>query len=106
VPALAKDLKIGAHAINAAGHVAGKSRCFARPSKRCRCLVPATGYFEWTCEAGSKQPYFIYPSHLSFVMFAGLWEAWKDKADPAAEWVKTFTIITGEQGKISGDIHA
>jgi putative SOS response-associated peptidase YedK len=105
VPAWAKDLKIGAHAINARQETVQEKPMFRAAFKKRRCLVPATGYYEWTGEAGSKQPYFIYPPDRSLVMFAGLWEAWKDKTDPAADWVKTFTIITGEPGKVSGDIH-
>jgi putative SOS response-associated peptidase YedK len=105
VPVWAKDLKIGAHAINARQETVQEKPMFRAAFKKRRCLVPATGYYEWTGEAGSKQPYFIYPPDRSLVMFAGLWEAWKDKTDPTAEWIKTFTIITGEPGKVSGDIH-
>ena len=36
-------------------------------------------------------------------MFAGLWEGWK--APDSEIWLHTFTIITGEPGKVSGDIH-
>ncbi len=36
-------------------------------------------------------------------MFAGLWEGWRASQDE--EWTHTFTIITGEPGKVSGDIH-
>lgn len=39
------------------------------------------------------------------LLFAGLWEAWKDPANPEAEWIRTFTVITGEPGKVSGDVH-
>ena len=34
-----------------------------------------------------------------------LWEAWKDPADPTAEWIRTYTVITGDPGKVSGDVH-
>jgi putative SOS response-associated peptidase YedK len=37
------------------------------------------------------------------LLFAGLWERWKPSAD--ADWLHTFTIVTGEPGRVSGDIH-
>lgn len=37
------------------------------------------------------------------LMFAGLWEGWRESPD--VEWVHTYTVITGEPGKVSGDIH-
>lgn len=41
----------------------------------------------------------------SLLVFAGLWEAWKPQDDDAAEWVKTFTVITGKPGLVSGEFH-
>lgn len=105
VPPWAKDLKIGAHAINARVETVQEKPMFRAAFKKRRALVPATGYYEWTGEAGSKQPFFIYPPDHCLLFFAGLCEAWKDKEDPAAEWIRTFTIITGKPGKVSGDIH-
>ncbi len=105
VPAWANDLKIGAHAINARQETAQEKPMFRAALKKRRALIPATGYFEWTGDAGHKQPYFIYPPDHRLLLFAGLWEAWKDKNAPEAQWVKTFTILTGEPGKISGDVH-
>jgi putative SOS response-associated peptidase YedK len=105
VPAWAKDLKIGAHAINARQETVQEKPMFRAAFKKRRALVPATGYYEWTGEAGHKQPFFIYPPDRSLLLFAGLWEAWKGKANPEAEWVKSFTILTGRPGKVSGDVH-
>ncbi|KRE90874.1 hypothetical protein ASG87_01675 [Frateuria sp. Soil773] len=105
VPVWAKDLKMGAHAINARQETVQEKPMFRAAFKKRRALVPATGYYEWTGEPGHKQPWFIYPPNHSLLLFAGLWEAWKDKNDPEAEWIKTFTIITGEPGKVSGDVH-
>ena len=105
VPAWAKDLKIGAHAINARVETVAEKPMFRAAYKKRRCLVPASGYYEWRVENGAKQPYFIHAPDRRLMLFAGLWEAWKPKDDEAAEWVKTFTVITGLPGKVSGDIH-
>ena len=56
-----------------------------------RCLVPASGYYEWREEAGVKQPYYIHDGEAPVLMFAGLWERWKS---PAGEWIHSFAIVT------------
>jgi putative SOS response-associated peptidase YedK len=105
IPSWAKDPKIGWRMINARaeGLIEGTTKAYAGAFKKRRCLVPASGYFEWKGEAGAKQPYFIHDPAGHLLMFAGLWEAWRPSPDD--EWVRTFTIVTGEPGKVSGDIH-
>lgn len=76
---------------------------FRAAFKKRRCLVPASGYFEWRLEGGAKQPYYIREPGGNLMMFAGLWEAWR--ASDADEWTRTYTIVTGEPGRVSGDIH-
>ncbi|WP_036129284.1 SOS response-associated peptidase [Luteibacter mycovicinus] len=105
VPSWAKDMKIGSRMINARaeGLIKGTTKAYTGAFKKRRCLVPASGYFEWKGEAGAKQPYFIHDPAGHLLMFAGLWEAWR--SSPAEQWVRTFAIVTGEPGKVSGDIH-
>jgi putative SOS response-associated peptidase YedK len=103
IPSWAKDEKIGATTINARVETVVTKPAFRNAFKKRRCLVPASGYFEWKGAAGSKQPYFIHDPKGDLLMFAGLWEAWR--GSEADEWLRTFTIITGEPGKVSGDIH-
>ena len=103
IPSWAKDEKIGNKLINARAETVAEKPSFRAAFKKRRCLVPASGYFEWKGEAGNKQPYFIHNPKGDLLMFAGLWEGWKPVG--AAEWLHTFTIITGEPGKVSGDIH-
>lgn len=93
-----------ANAINAGIGTVQEKPMFRATFRKRRALVPATGYYEWTGERGSKQLFFIYPPDHSLLLFAGLWEAWKDKTDPDATWIKTFTIITGDLGNVSGDL--
>lgn len=103
IPSWATDPKIGAKTINARAETVATKPAFRSAFKKRRCLVPASGYFEWKGEAGSKQPYFIHDPSGHLLMFAGLWEAWR--IGEGDEWRRTFTIITGEPGKVSGDIH-
>ena len=103
VPSWAEDLKFGAKTINARADTVQTKPSFRTALKKRRCLVPASGYFEWKGESPHKQPYFIKHPKDHLLMFAGLWEGWK--APDSEIWLHTFTIITGEPGKVSGDIH-
>ena len=103
IPSWAKDEKIGNKLVNARAETVADKPSFRAAFKKRRCLVPASGYFEWKGEAGHKQPYFIHNPDDYLLMFAGLWEGWKPADE--AEWLHTFTIITGEPGRVSGDIH-
>jgi putative SOS response-associated peptidase YedK len=102
IPSWAKDAGIGAKMINARREGLAEKPAFRAAVRRRRCLVPASGYFEWQGEKGHKQPYFIRPPDGSLMLLAGLWETWRDPGD---ELLRTFTIITGEPGKVGGDIH-
>lgn len=103
IPSWAKDPGIGARAINARAETVAEKPMFRAAFKKRRCLVPASGYFEWRLEGGAKQPYYIREPGGNLMMFAGLWEAWR--ASDADEWTRTYTIVTGEPGRVSGDIH-
>src|SRR5688572_6332710 len=39
-----------------------------------RCLVPASGFYEWKQEGRRKQPYYVFPKHEALFGFAALWE--------------------------------
>jgi putative SOS response-associated peptidase YedK len=104
VPYWAKDPKVGgAKAINARAETVDEKPMFREAFKRRRCLVPASGYFEWKPEGSTKQPYFIHDGDAELLMFAGLWESWRETKESDALY--TYTIVTGPPGLVSGDIH-
>ena len=91
LPSWARDSKIGASMINARLETVAEKPAFRSAWKARRCLVPASGYYEWHLEAGIKQPYLIHDPDSPVLMFAGLWENWKT---PEGDWLQSFTIIT------------
>jgi len=99
VPAWAKDTKIGYRTINARVETAATKPAFRTAWKTRRCLVIATGYYEWRTEDGVKQPYWIHPTS-GLMLFAGLWE---HNTRVAAEPLDSFTILTRDA---EGDITA
>lgn len=102
VPFWAKDLKIGTKMINARAEGVESKPAFRDAVQHRRCVVPATGFFEWKGEPGRKQPFAITLPGVPLMAFAGLWERWKA---PAGEPVETFTIVTTEANAAIARIH-
>jgi putative SOS response-associated peptidase YedK len=67
-----------------------------------RCLVPATGFFEWKTDKNGKQPFYIHPTDQTLFAFAGIWSEWTTKE---GEKMKTYSIMTTEPNKVMADIH-
>lgn len=104
VPFWAKDLKIGTTMINARSEGIESKPAFREAVKSRRCIVPATGFFEWQGERpGRKQPFAITVPEMPVFGFAGLWERWKPEKD--AEPVETFTIVTTDANEAVARIH-
>ena len=102
VPFWAKDLAVGTRAINARSETAAEKPTFREAFKRRRCLVPASGFFEWTGVPGSKQPHALTVPGRELIAFAGLWESWRP---PEGEAVETFTILTTEANAAVAPLH-
>jgi putative SOS response-associated peptidase YedK len=58
-----------------------------------RCLVPASGFYEWQSAGGRKQPYYFFPKHEPLFGFAALWEH------------ETCSLITTEPNEVVGKVH-
>lgn len=66
-----------------------------------RCLVPATGFFEWRHQ-GEKFPFFIQMKGQEIFSFAGIWSQWQH---PSGEIKTTFSILTTEANQTMAYIH-
>ncbi|WP_291380347.1 SOS response-associated peptidase [Demequina sp.] len=92
VPSWAKDPAIGSRMINARVETIAQKPSFRTAFSRRRCIVPASGYYEWRTDASGKQPFFIHPEDDAPLAFAGLVEAWRSGTDD--EWLITCAIVT------------
>jgi putative SOS response-associated peptidase YedK len=101
VPGWAKDPDIGTRLINARAETLAEKPSFRNALKRRRCIVPATGFFEWTGKPGSKQPWFISRRDGKPLAFAGLWEYWEGPAGA----LQTSTIVTREPNAFMKQFH-
>jgi putative SOS response-associated peptidase YedK len=101
IPSWAVNAHIGTKTFNARAETVAENEAYRNAFKTRRCLVPASGYFEWKGEPSDEQPYFIHAPNRELMLFAGLWESWRD---PLNETIHSFTILTGNPGAVSGDI--
>ncbi|MCX7173764.1 MAG: SOS response-associated peptidase [Proteobacteria bacterium] len=103
VPFWAKDLSIGNKLNNARGETVAEKPSFRSAFKARRCLVPASGFYEWKTENKIKQPYYISLKSGDPMAFAGIWESWTSKE--SGEIVDTVCIVTTGPNEIMAPIH-
>ena len=102
IPSWAKDPSMGSRMINARSETAAEKPAFRAAFKRRRCLLPATGFFEWRATNGRKQPMYIHEATGSLVSLAGLWEIWQS---PDGGLLETCTILTTDPNALMEPIH-
>ena len=102
------DVK-GISTINARAETVAGSGTFREPFKRRRCIVLASGFYEWKkLDAKNKQPFAFDLANGKMMGFAGLWDAWKEpKASPQAvdHWLQSFPIIATEANELMAPVH-
>ena len=103
VPFWAKDPSIGNRMINARAETVADKPSFRNAYKHRRCLILASGFYEWRKEASGKTPYFITTADESPFAFAGLWENWTDKEN--GESLQSTTIVTAEANEFMTSLH-
>lgn len=63
--------------INARAETIAEKPAFRKAVRERRCLIPATGFYEWTkTPEGQRLPWYIHPSEASHLAFAGVWRDW------------------------------
>ena len=103
VPFWADSVKTGYSMINARGESLTKKKSFQKPFKSQRCIVPATGFYEWKTTDSGKYPHFIQRKQPDLMHFAGLWERWNDEEND--DVVHSYTIITTDANKPMEELH-
>ena len=92
----AEALKSQSAAINARSETVHEKPTFKNAFRRSRCLVPASGYYEWATELGKykpRQPVYISRDDGKMLAFAGIHEQW---VSPQGEIRDSVAIITRE----------
>ncbi len=101
VPFWAKEKSIGHRMINARGETLAEKPSFRNAFKKRRCIVPASGFYEWKKEGDIKRPYFISRKDDKPIALAGLWERWEKGDEP----LESFTIVTTAPNAFMETLH-
>jgi putative SOS response-associated peptidase YedK len=91
VPPWAKDLKRAAQMINARSEGIFERASFKDPILHRRCVVPASGFYEWEKTATGKNPFLIQSTTEAPLMLAGIWSPWRG---PDGANIHTASILT------------
>jgi putative SOS response-associated peptidase YedK len=110
LPHWAKDEKLAAKLNNARLEGIADKPSFRQAIRRRRCLLPASGFYEWQATPSGKQPWYISPSNRDgsepLFAFAGLFEAWRAPlAGADGEWLLSCCVITTEANALMAPIH-
>jgi putative SOS response-associated peptidase YedK len=80
---------------NARAETVAEKPMFRGAFKYRRCIIPASGFYEWTGGKGDRQPHYFTAANGSPVLaFAGLWDQWMDPEN-SDEVVSATIIVSG-----------
>ena len=95
------------HAINARSESIHEKPTFRQAFRTTRCLIPATGYYEWATSLGKyppKQPFYICSQDEGkSLSIAGIWSTWKSENGTE---IQSAAIITREAVGELATIHS
>jgi len=102
IPSWVKDPSSFTLLINARAETAAEKPSFRAAMRHHRCLVPASGFYEWRRTPEGKQPFWIHPADGDIMAFAGLWDTW---SDPDGGDIDTGAILTIQSNRMMSAIH-
>src|ERR1700681_4055168 len=98
-----KTAKEAPATFNARAESVADKPMFRDSFKKRRCLIPASGYYEWKTTPEGKQPYYFTRRDGQPITIAGLWSDWKDKA--TGDDLKSTTMVITEPNKFVAEFH-
>jgi putative SOS response-associated peptidase YedK len=102
VPHWVKDLeRFKANLFNARAEGAAEKPSFRDAMRRWRCLLPASGFYEWAAAGGGKRPFHIRRRDGRPMALAGLWSVWSRGETP----LLTCTILTTRPNEVLRPLH-
>jgi putative SOS response-associated peptidase YedK len=102
VPHWAKDLSIGNRMINARCETVHEKPAFRQAIRARRCIVPASGFFEWAASPAGKSPHYVTMRDGSPLAFAGIWDSWRT---PEGKILETCAILTTTANSLMAPLH-
>jgi len=102
IPAWSQSGGDGKPLINARSETIGEKPSFREGYQKRRCLVPASGFYEWERSGTQKQPYYVGLTKWRTFAMAGIWEQWRS---PTGEIVQSGCILTTEANPVLKPFH-
>ncbi len=102
IPSWSKDPAIGYKMINARSETVHEKPSFKQAFFARRCIIPATGFYEWEKVGKEKIPHYIHLRDGDIMSLAGLWERWKS---PEGKELETCTILTTAATSLVRQLH-
>lgn len=88
--------------INARSETIAEKPAFRAACRERRCLVPATGFYEWTKDPdGKRLPWYIHHAGGETLAFAGVWQVWEKGDEP----LTTCAVVTTSANEAMSRIH-
>ncbi len=89
--------------INARAETVADKPAFRKAARDRRCLIPATGFYEWTkASDGARLPWYIQPARAGYLAIAGIWRDW---TGPSGDVMSTCAIVTTAANATMSEIH-
>lgn len=85
--------------INARAETIAEKPAFRAACRERRCILPISGFYEWTRTEEAKLPWYITRTDGAPMALAGIWQTWGEDAAP------TCAVVTTEAGAPMSDIH-
>ena len=97
-----KDPANAVQPINARAETLAERPLFRELLRDRRCLVPASGFYEWKQEGRHKIPFYFHLREDTVFAFAGLYDVWQDHSGGLHPG---YTIITTEANDLVAPYH-
>ena len=88
--------------INARAETIHEKPSFKEAYQQRRCLIPASGFFEWQKNGRQKQPFYIGVEKWKPFAMAGIWEIWQQDD---GQFITSCAIITTDANTLVQDLH-
>jgi putative SOS response-associated peptidase YedK len=102
IPSWAAEAGQGPNPINARAEGLAENTMYHDLLLRGRCLVPATGFYEWRSKGQKKIPFYFSKKDRSVFTMAGLFDTRKDRD---GNETRSFTIVTTTPNDLVAQFH-
>jgi len=96
-----KDMRMPT--FNARAETVAEKPFFRDAFRRSRCLLPASGYYEWLETGDGKQPYYFSRRDGQPLTFAGVYDTWHERA--ANQQIQSCAMVITEPNNFAAEVH-